>query len=431
MMTAQSHTTQSFRCMAIDISKDWSDAALELSDSKIKLFRFRHRFEDIQKVIADLKKFNHPIRLGFEATGDYHRAIVEQFHKADFETVLLSSVAAARFREATFGTTDKNDKKDSVVLLKLMQQGIVQRYFEPSHSEIHNYRELSMMYHQVTRARTQAQHQLLTHFLPLYFPEIIRYWKSSRTHWIISLLEQFPTPRHVRELSREDFLEICLSFFKRRNSVQVGKFNEIHAMAHTSLGLDIPSDSLALELFRMHLNNLKQLEQKRTLLERKANLYLDTHPDFKILTTLPGVGTIHALSIVAEAGDLRRFSHNRQFLKYCGFDLKKQQSGHYRGKETLSKRGNAVLRKTFWMAACTAIRARETAFWYQYRRYMEKDPSNGHLKRKALTAVAVKMARVAYALVKNGTPYYPSYECQNSGGMTSINRYHGGTIVIS
>ena len=58
-----------------------------------------------------------------------------------------------------------------------------------------------------------------------------------------------------------------------------------------------------------------------------------------------------ALTTLAEAGDVRRFAHHRQFLKYCGFDLAKQQSGNQRGKEQLSKRGNARLRLAFWLAA--------------------------------------------------------------------------------
>ncbi len=71
---------------------------------------------------------------------------------------------------------------------------------------------------------------------------------------------------------------------------------------------------------------------------------------FQRLQTLPGVGPILAMTIVAEARDLRRFGHVRQFLKYCGFDLCTEQSGQFRGTTHLSKRGNARLRYAFWMA---------------------------------------------------------------------------------
>ena len=63
--------------------------------------------------------------------------------------------------------------------------------------------------------------------------------------------------------------------------------------------------------------------------------------DFRHLQQMPGIGPILALTILAEAGDLRRFNHHRQFLKFCGLDLSTQQSGRFRGATKLSKYGNA------------------------------------------------------------------------------------------
>ncbi len=114
--------------------------------------------------------------------------------------------------------------------------------------------------------------------------------------------------------------------------------------------------------------------------------------------------------ILAEAGDLRRFGHHRQFLKYCGFDLAKIQSGTQRGREQLSKRGNARLRLAFWMAGMAAVRMKENSFRSKYERYVHTDPDDADLKRKALTAVAAKMARVAYGMIKKNQPCRQFFE---------------------
>ncbi len=50
------------------------------------------------------------------------------------------------------------------------------------------------------------------------------------------------------------------------------------------------------------------------------------------------------MTILTEAGDLRRFRHHRQFLKFCNVDLAKVQSGMFRGQSRISKYGNAQLR---------------------------------------------------------------------------------------
>ena len=52
---------------------------------------------------------------------------------------------------------------------------------------------------------------------------------------------------------------------------------------------------------------------------------------FSKATHVAGVGSMVALTILAEAGDLRRFGHHRQFLSYCGLDLGKTQLGKSRG----------------------------------------------------------------------------------------------------
>jgi transposase len=117
-----------------------------------------------------------------------------------------------------------------------------------------------------------------------------------------------------------------------------------------------------------------------------------------------------ALTILAEVGNLRRFGHHGQFLKYCGLDLSKNQSGQSRGRETLSKRGNKRLRMVFWLAGLRAVHMRENAFRDKYERYLTDNPFDADRKRKALTAVAAKMAQVVYAVIKKDADYERFFE---------------------
>ncbi len=105
--------------------------------------------------------------------------------------------------------------------------------------------------------------------------------------------------------------------------------------------------------------------------------------------------------------------------------MAKVQSGVQRGHEKLSKRGNARLRMAFWMAAQVAIRQRENSFREKYDRYVRANPLDADLKRKALTAVAAKMARVAYAIVKKGLPYRQFFEQSLPSGSIPLSRAVG------
>ena len=190
----------------------------------------------------------------------------------------------------------------------------------------------------------------------------------------------------------------------------LGSLQEIWETAGATAALPHAPDCLAAETFRITLRRYQQLNELRAELELRAEELLQTNADFAHLKTLPGIGSVIAMTILAEGGDLRRFAHHRQFLKYCGFDLAKNPSGVHRGREQLSERGNARLRLAFWLAAVAAVHMKENSFRAKYERYVRSAPDDPDLRRKALTAVAAKMARVAYGMIKKNQPYRQFFE---------------------
>jgi len=79
-----------------------------------------------------------------------------------------------------FKTWDKHDRKDAHVILYLMQQGLMQPFYDPLVMGTMDIQELSNTYHQISLARTRCQHSLVNHYLTLYFPEMERYLHNSR-----------------------------------------------------------------------------------------------------------------------------------------------------------------------------------------------------------------------------------------------------------
>lgn len=415
------HSTAAGNLVAIDVAKDWNVALVQESSGQRRSFKFSNRRADHDDFVGFLHSLAGLVQIGLEPTGDYHRTLAYRLLAEGFEVVSISSLALARFREARFGTWDKNDPKDAQVMLAMMAQGLVQVYWDPLFSGSHDWQELSNTYFQITLARTRLQHSLLLHHLPLYFPEFTRYWYSTRSEWFIRFLLRFPLPASIRALDREAFISEAWDLVGRKVSKRA-KLEEIYALAGESIGLPVDLASPAVETFRLQLERYLELNQQRDDLDHRAQELLADNSDFQRLKTMPGVGAITALTILAEAGDLRRFRHYRQFLKYCGLNLSKSQSGHSKGREVLSKRGNKRLRLAFWMAGLVAVRQRENAFRDKYERYLRATPLDADRKRKALTAVAAKMARVAYAVVKHRTDYQCFFEQRLPSGSIPLAR---------
>ena len=404
--------------VAIDISKHRHEVLIAVpGKARRRRLAIRNSLEDFERLIAVLRQYGLPVRIGFEATGNYHRALAHHLGAAGFELKLISSVALARTREALHNSWDKNDPKDAQVILRMLEIGAVQFFHDPLIAGTNDIQELSKTHEIISRSKTELWHRILTHYLPLYFPEAERFHRSARSDWFLALLEQFPSPHMISAMTKEAFIDAAWNVVGRKVSKTL-LLSDIYESAKDSVGLPVAAESDALRMFRLVLAEGRGLVRQRDEVENRAVELLSDHPDYQLLVTVPGIGPINALTILSEAGDLRRFGHHRQFLKFCGMDLATVQSGMFRGQSKISKYGNARLRRTFWMAGQTAVLHRTNSFRDRFERYIAKDRHNAHLRRKAYTAIAAKMARTVHAVIKHGEPYRPFFEGASPGGRT-------------
>jgi transposase len=421
-MTTHQLTPHAGVLVALDIAKTRNEVLLEIPGQRRRrrLTVLNTRAEH-DRLIELLLGLGQPVTCGFEATGNYHRPIAWRLIQAGFEVRLISSLALARTREALHNSWDKNDPKDAQVILHMLRIGASQHYHDPLAAGINDVQELSKTHEAVSQAKTEVLHRLLTHYLPLYFPEIDRFRRSNRSDWFFAFLDRFPTPASVMALSKEAFIGAAWDVVGRKVAKE-RVLADIYETAKSSIGLPVPPDAPAVRMFRLVIAQARSLLRQRDEIEHMADALLNGSEDYRRLRQIPGVGPITALTILAEAGDLRRFGHHRQFLKFCGLDLSTRQSGAFRGQTRLSKFGNARLRRALWMAGQVAIRQRENSFRDKFERTIARDRHNADLRRKALSAITAKMARVVHAIIKSGADYRPFFEGPVPGGRTPLSR---------
>jgi transposase len=410
-MADDTNFTQNTTVVAIDIAKKSHDVLIRWPFGKRKTLKISNTLADYARLIVTAGD-KYPIVAGFEPTADYHRNIAYWLSKQGVECRLVSSLASARARDMMFNSWDKNDRKDAAVIMYLLMHGMSSPYYDPLKNNTMDIQELSNTYYQISLARSRCYHSLLNHYLTLYFPEVEKYHHNSRSQWLYKLLLKYPTPQSIGKMNKAVFIEEAWDVVGRKvNKKQF--LEEFYETAETSVGLPVDNDSVAVLTFKLQIQRYLDLTTQREQLENKADEFLSHRSDYHKLKSIPGIGSIVALIILAESGDLKRFRHYRQYINYCGFSLSTIQSGQSKGSSKLSKRGSARLRYAFWLAGNAAIKMQENSFRAKYQRYIKSDPDNADLKRKARTAVAVKVARVAHSLVKNDSEYrgYYEYEC--------------------
>jgi transposase len=125
-------------------------------------------------------------------------------------------------------------------------------------------------------------------------------------------------------------------------------------------------------------------------------------PATKALRKIPGIGPVISAALAARLTS-HDFAHADQVVAYIGLDIRVRQSGKRAGEYGLTKEGDAELRRLLYLAAKSNVRIKDSPFRQQYERELAK----GLAKTAALNAVARKLAKVCWAVVKHGEEYDP------------------------
>jgi transposase len=123
------------------------------------------------------------------------------------------------------------------------------------------------------------------------------------------------------------------------------------------------------------------------------------------LQSIPGIGLLTATALVAFVGDVQRFATGRHFASFLGLTPREHSSGQSRHLGRISKRGDAYLRTLLIHGARAVLVAAE-----RRERPNRLEAWALHLKRqrghnKATVALANKLARIAWAVWRSGSPF--------------------------
>ncbi len=100
----------------------------------------------------------------------------------------------------------EDDPKDAQVILHMLEIGAVQVFLDPLVAGTRDIQELPKTYEMIAQAKTELWHRILTHYLPLYFPEADRFHRSSRGDWFLAFLEAFPSLHMITAMEKDEFI---------------------------------------------------------------------------------------------------------------------------------------------------------------------------------------------------------------------------------
>ena len=386
--------------IGIDIAKRSHEAVIITEDGQIvrKAFNFRNNCTGYNLLLEQVRKLTNvksQIVFAMESTAHYWLALYARLLKDGYTVIVLNPIQSHSLRELYIRKT-KTDAKDSLIIADLVRFGRCQASNVPQ-DEVLALRELCRSRAYLIDTAADLKRKLIA-LLDRIFPEYETLFDSIFGKASVAVLRKYPTPQKLKNAHLEKLTEILWESSGGRFGEW--KARQLKEAAYSSFGIE-DSCGVYSALLGMFLEQILSLTEQADLIEKQIASLLkefDTQ-----LTSIPGVGTVLAATILSEIGDISRFSSADKLLAFAGLDPSVKQSGEFKSNQNrMSKRGSPYLRRAIWLASTVAVQCDP-----MFGAYYEKKMSEGLHYMNVVGHVSRKMTAVIFAVLRDGQSYQP------------------------
>jgi transposase len=309
-----------------------------------------------------LRSCDMPITLSIgepKRNKDYHRAMSPKRKSDDSESYAMARFAISECPSVTAETPE----------------------------EIYILREIASRLESQVKTRTQAINRF-HNLLARVFPELAMIVSNVAAHWVLKLLDKYPTPERMARAS--------LTSLEKIPHIRRDKAKRIHEAAQATVGSF--RGAAAEQLVRQAIDEIKHAGQGQETLEKLLSESFAGLPagGHSLVSTIPGIGVTTAAVLVSKIVSIDRFETADNLVGYFGVFPEEYSSGvdrfgnPRRGGKSMSKKGNDLVRRYLFCAAKSAI-THNPAIKALYARLRARgtrgDVALGHCMRKLLHLV--------------------------------------------
>ncbi len=408
-----------FRPIAgIDVGKFFSEMAiLSPSNEVIARMKIRHDSStDVERAVELLKKtekdFDSRPFVVMESTGHYHKILFHSLCKAGLEVSIINPIQTDSIKNIGIRKV-KNDKVDARKIALLYRFQELKTTNIPD-EDIECLRSLCRQYYKLSDELTAYKNRLMgiVDQLMLNFKDVFPNIFSKAA---LAVLEKYPTPAHILKANRNKLIALIQKNSRRSLKWATAKYELLISKAKEFAPLSI-SNSSNVAMLGVYISMIKTLEEnlEKVLKAIRSLIIEDMAKDMpmlaltlELLQSIPGIGLISAVTILAEIGDFSAFSKPGKLVAYFGIDPSVMQSGEFTGTQNkMSKRGSRLLRRVLFTIALANIRTKrdKTAYNPVLMEYY-KNKCQSKPKKVALGAVMRKLVNYIFAVLRDRKPY--------------------------
>ncbi|MBM6973931.1 IS110 family transposase [Lactobacillus gallinarum] len=387
----------------IDVSKSTSTVCELIGESKNELTITNNHPGFIQ-LLNELTAFSKHPQIIFEATGVYSRRLQSFLEDYGYDYVIINPLKAKK--EMDMGLRhNKTDKTDAyhLALIQRLYHHPINQLQSQTYKQLNS---LSRFYNQLTADLVMAKNRL-HQALQSTFPEIENLFSAAKGKNYWQIVNHYPHCDLVRKADKKQIITWLtnLKGIAFRHAQRTA--DKLIKLAHQAYPV-VSCSSIEVEQVQYYAHRLLNLsEQRKQLIARMVKLAktLPNH-DLENLESIPGFAQTTAVRVLAELGDLRRFSNPNKINAFIGIDPGRYQSGEMDSNLSITKHGNAVARKLLYRAIGQIDLAAKTNPCHIADYYESKKLSSQTKGFKKIAIASIhKLIRTIYALIINDQLY--------------------------
>lgn len=233
------------------------------------------------------------------------------------------------------------------------------------------------------------------------FPALERAFDYSARSPLV-LLTGFQTPEAIRAVGQDG-----VAAYLREHGAWPKAVPDMAAAALAAAQAQtvrLPGETTTAVLIARLAQQLLDLDRQIKDTDKLITARFRAHPQAQIIESLPGLGPIlGAEFIVITGGSLTGFATPGRLASYAGLVPVAQDSGRVTGNLRRPKRYNRRLRRVFYMAALSSIRAGGPS-----RAFYDRKRGERLIHTQALLALARRLVDVLWALLRDDRTFTPT-----------------------
>jgi transposase len=365
---------------------------------------FEAFYQKIRQAMKETKKTE--VIIGIEPTGHYWMNLAYFLDQYGVPLVMVNPLHVKRSKELDDNLPTKNDKKDALVIARLMKDGRFSypRLLKDVEAEL---RIGSTLRSKLTEDLASIKNRIIR-WLDRYFPEFTQVYPSFGK-MALATLEMTPLPQDIEGKTAEELVFLYRQVEGMR-APQLPKAKLLIEAATSSIGLTEGLQMAQHEIATL-LRQYRLLEAEIESVNSQLAEMAKATQEYEFLASVPGLGDATIVDLLSEVGSFSLYENPRQLIKLAGLTLRETSSGQHKGQKHISKRGRKRLRMVLFKVMVPLIRHNEA--FKQLHEYYTTRPLNPLRGKQSMVVLCGKLLKVLHGICKKRVRFEARYMMQD------------------